>query len=448
MDKDIDKAVELIRRLLKGRVDSFEVFLSSSKGLSVEAKDGKVDALRVTSSRGASIRTIKDGRPGFSFSNVFTEEALKDMADLALSGSLGATVDGYLAFPSPCPPLTAEPLGTVDGAWGKAKDEEKIARAVSMEEEALGFDPRIKRVRKATYGETYVSSRTVNSNGVDADYAGTFFSGSVLAIAEEGKESEMGWDIGMGHGSKDVDCFSIAKGAALKAVEMLGAKPIKTLKCPCVFENTVVVEFIEVLSASFLADSVLKGKSMLAAKVGKKVAASCLNLFDDGLMRGGWASSLYDTEGAPKKKTCLLKEGVCEGFLYDTYWAKRAGKDSTGNAVRGGFKSTPSPGISNLHIERGEKSFDEILKRMDKGLLIKEVMGLHTIDPVSGEFSLGASGLWVEGGKPVYPVRGIAIAGSLLELFSKVEEVGSDVRFIGSVGAPSLLFSEINISGI
>ncbi|HLE09585.1 MAG TPA: DNA gyrase modulator, partial [Thermodesulfobacteriota bacterium] len=111
MDKELDKAVELIRRLLKGRVDSFEVFLSSSKGLSVEAKDGKVDALRVTSSRGASIRTIKDGRPGFSFSNVFTEEALKDMAGLALSGSLGATVDGYLAFPSPCPPPPAEPLG-------------------------------------------------------------------------------------------------------------------------------------------------------------------------------------------------------------------------------------------------------------------------------------------------------------------------------------------------
>ncbi|MBI5560124.1 MAG: TldD/PmbA family protein [Deltaproteobacteria bacterium] len=449
MDKGFDRVVEVITRLCKGRVDSYEVFLSSSQGIAVEAREKKVDALKVSRSEGAAVRTLCKGRPGFGFSNVFAEDALKDMVELTIAGSSGAAEDGYLSFPRPSgPPQIVLPLlDTVDPAFEGVSEVELAGRAISIEEAALSFDPRVKRVRKAAYGETKASARTVNSNGVDVSYDATFFSGSVVAVAEEGGDSQMGWDTGMGHKRADVDCTAIAKGAGERAVSLLGARTLKTLKCPAVFENTVVIEFIDVLSSSFLADMVLKGKSMLAGKRGKKVVSRVLNLTDDGLMRGGWASSLYDCEGVLKKKTPLIREGLCMGFLYDTYWAKREGVLSTGNAARPGWKGVPSVGTSNLSMEEGEKSLAELFSDMGSGLFIREAMGVHTVDPVSGEFSLGASGLWIEGGKPAYPVRGIAIAGTLLDLFSKVEAVGNDMRFLGSTGAPSLLFGEINASG-
>ncbi|MBI5598730.1 MAG: TldD/PmbA family protein [Deltaproteobacteria bacterium] len=451
MKKGFNGTIDVIRGLLKGRADSYEIFLSTSRGLTVEVREGKVDALRVHSASGAGLRTVMDKRPGFGFSSVLTEDALGEMVSLTVSGSTGATADGFVFFPLPSSPVSSAkgPLDTVDPAFDVATEDENIGRALSLEKEALGLDQRVKRVRKASYSESTVSTRTVNSAGVDAAYSGTFFSGSVVAIAEEAGEQQMGWDCGMGHRRADVDCLSIAKAAAQRAVGMLGARPIGTVKCPAVFENTVAIEFLEALSSSFLADNVLKGKSMLADKKGKMAVSPVVSIVDDGLMPGGWSTSLYDCEGVPRQKTFLVKEGVCAGFLYDTYWARRAGIASTGNAQRGGFKGTPSVGISNLYIEKGKKphTSDELLTRMGSGLFITDVMGAHTIDPVSGEFSLGASGFWVEGGRPVHPVRGIAIAGTLLELFSKVEVVGTDTRFLGSTGSPGLLFKEINASG-
>jgi PmbA protein len=139
--------------------------------------------------------------------------------------------------------------------------------------------------------------------------------------------------------------------------------------------------------------------------------------------------------------------GVCEGYLYDSYWAKRDGVTSTGNGARSRYKSMPGVGVTNLYIEKGEKTLDELIGEVSDGLFITELMGVHTVNTVSGDFSVGASGLRIEGGKPCYPVRGMAISGNLMDLFSKVESCGSDLRFIGSIGAPSILFSELEASG-
>ncbi len=450
MEKEFNRAIDVLTGLLEGRVDSYEIYLSAGKGRIVEAKDGKVDAFRVSSSSGVGLRIIVDGRPGFGYSSVLAEDALKAVVETTLSGSIGATADSFLGFPSPAVRHDVSSPGALDvydASFEAASEDELIERALDIEKNAMGFDSRVKRVRKAAYSESMSSARTVNSNGVDTSYVGTFFSGSVVAVAEENGESQMGWDALMGHKRADVDSRLIGQGAAERAVGMLGARPISTVRCPAVFENTVVMELLGALASSFLADNVQKGKSMLIGKRDKKVASAVLNLWDDGLMVGGWATAPHDCEGVPRQKTPLLSGGVCRGYLYDTYWARRGGEGSTGNASRSGFKSVPHVGTSNLYIERGDTSRDDLFKEMGRGLFIRELMGVHTVDPVSGEFSLGASGVWIEGGRPAYPVRGIAIAGTLLDLFSKVEVVGSDMRFIGSVGSPSLLFGEVNASG-
>jgi PmbA protein len=445
-----DNAVETLLRSLKKRADSYEIYLSFDRGLVVEAKDGDVDSFKVRSNSGVGVRTIVRNRPGFAYSTVMTEEALEDMVSKALSGSSGATLDRFLNFPESIEPPVAEaeePPDIFDPFIETIPEKEKIGTAIEVEKSARDFDEKVKTVRGAAYSESIKARRVVNSRGVDRTHSATFFSGSVMAMAENNGDSQMGFDVRLGHKMADVDANKIGNEAARRAVSALGARKIATQKGPAVFENTVVGEFLSALSSSFLSCNVNKGKSMLTGKTGKGVVSRKLNLWDDGLMPGGWASSRFDCEGVPRQRTLLVTGGVCRGFLYDTYWAAREGVSSTGNAVRMGFKGSPTVGASNIYIEKGEAPLEELLKTMDKGLFITEVMGAHTVDRVTGEFSLGAAGFWVEGGKIAYPVRGIAVSGTLLELFKRVEVVGSDMRFIASVGSPSLLFGEVEVSG-
>jgi PmbA protein len=440
------RVIERLKRGLEGRTESFEIYFSTQKGFGVEAKEGAVDALKVRSSAGVGIRTISKGRLGFAYSSVLEDAVLDEMAAKALAGSLEASVDKFLKLPTPGPLRSEEGLGIFDGAYFTVPEEEKIRKAIEIEKAAMS-DARVKRIRKASYSESVTADRVVNSNGVDVSHSATYFTASVTAVAEEKGESQMGWEMGMGHRIDAIDPAWIGKRAARNAVRLLGAREIKTVKCPAIIENTIVCELLESLASSFLGDNVEKGKSMLIGKVGALVASPVLNIFDDGIMNGGWASSAYDAEGTATNRTPLVLEGVCQGFLFDTYWAARAGKASTGNAARGGYKSTPGVGLNNIYIEKGVKSFEDLLKDLGKGLFITELLGVHTINTVSGDFSLGAAGFWVEGGVIVYPVRGMAIAGNLLGLFSKIGACASDLRFMGSIGAPSLLVNEIEASG-
>jgi len=449
IESQSSRVVETVKSLLKGRAGLYEVFFLSDKGISAESQGMSVDALKVRFNAGAGLRVISNGRPGFAFTNLLNEDSVGAMVDTALSGSVETAADGYLGFPSPSEPFCKGDLEIFDISYGSTSEEEKIARAVEIERGARETSGKITRVRKASYQESERTTRVVNSEGVDVTRRATFFSGHVTAIAEEGGEAQMGWEIGLGHKRGALEPYAIGRAAALDALDKLGAREIKTVKCPAVIKNTVVCEFLESLVGSFLADNVCKGKSMLKDRVGELVVSDCLNIYDDGALKGGWASGAFDGEGAPSSRTSIIENGVLGGFLYDSYWAKRLGVRSTGNASRSGYKDLPSVGISNLYMEKAGKgpSLTGLLKRMQRGLFITEVMGVHTINPVTGDFSLGASGRWVEDGGLSYPVKGAAVSGNLLDLFSNVEDTGDDMRFIGAIGAPSIYVNEIEASG-
>lgn len=449
-EKREEETVERLKGLVEGRAEAYEIYFSRSGGLSVEVKDGGVDALKERSTMGVGLRTISGGRLGFAFSSVLDKDALESMAESALVGSREASEDKDLVMSSPAEPsadAASKDLGLTDPDYSAVGEDAKIDLALAVEKAAMGYDKRMRRVRKATYSESLSSRRVVNSNGVDVRASATYFTSSVTAVAGSEDEQQMGWEIYTGHTRDGLDPEKVGRNAARRACDLLGAGKIETTRCPAVIEASVVCELLESLSGSFLADNVAKGKSMLAGKRDKKVVSEALNVWDDGLLPGGWATALFDAEGIPKTTTPLLTGGVLRGYLYDTYWAKRTGEASTGNAVRSGFKTLPTLGLSNLYIEPGGKDLEGLFAEMDKGLYITEVLGVHMINTVSGDFSLGASGYEVEGGRAVRPVRGLAISGNLLELFSRVTECGSDARFIGSIGAPSLLISEVEASG-
>lgn len=443
------RVVETARRLLKGRADVYEVFFSADEGMSAESLGRRVDALKVRFNAGAGLRVMLNGRQGFAFTNVLSEDAVGAMVDTALSASVETAEDKFLGLPSPSEPFCKGELEIFDSSYGSTSEEERIARAVEIEAGARETSGKITRIRKASYQESARTTRVVNSEGVDVIRRATFFTGHVTAIAEEGAEAQMGWEIGLGHKRDSMEPYAIGRAAALDALGKLGAREIKTLKCPAVIEKTVVCELLEALAGSFLADNVYKGKSMLKDRVGEKVVSGCLNILDDGTLKGGWATAPFDGEGAPSSRTPLIEKGVLSGFLYDSYWAGRLGRDSTGNATRPGYKNLPAVGVSNLYMEKAGPGVGlaGLLKRMGRGLFITEVMGVHTINSVTGDFSLGASGQWIEDGELGYPVKGIAVSGNLLGLFSNVEDVADDMRFIGSIGAPSIYINEIEASG-
>lgn len=432
--------------MLTGKADEWEIFYSKQNGISIEAKDGAVESMKASCNKGIGIRTLKDKRLGFSFTTDLSAHAIANIVENAISSGTAVASDEFYALPLPTE-MESKDLGLYDKSVKDTPESRKIERAIFLEKAAMSFDKRIKRVRNAVYGETTLESCLLNSKGVKITDTKTFISASIMAMAEENSDAQMGWEMDFSHFADDIDAAKVGKGAAKRAVSMLGAKEIKSIKCPVVLENSTVVEFLECLAPSFLADNLHKGKSMLKGKKGKKIFSDCITIIDNGILHKGWASSSFDGEGIPRQKTVLAAKGVLEDYLYDTYWANRAGVESTGNSSRGGFKSVPSVGISNVYIENGGSTLDALIKEAGNGIFITGLLGAHTVNTISGDFSLGATGFYIENGSVSYPVRGAAIAGNLMDLFSRVEQVGNDIRFFGGMGAPSLLLYEMDISG-
>jgi len=192
---------------------------------------------------------------------------------------------------------------------------------------------------------------------------------------------------------------------------------------------------------------VQKGKSFLAGKIGQTVAAGNFTLVDDGTSPQGIASFPFDGEGVATQRTVLIDRGILKGFLYDTYTANKANTKSTGNGVRGSFRSLPGVGITNLFVLPGVSRPEQLIKEVSQGLFVTEVMGIHTANPISGDFSVGAAGILIENGELTRPVRSITIAGNLQEFLQGVEGVGEDLRFFGGIGAPTLRVKGLSIAG-
>lgn len=444
--KDIVKIIS--NRLKKYRGVEFEIFFSQKKILSVGIKDGQVDHFRSSREIGLALRVLDKGRLGFSYLFGPNPDSLPLMTDRAVELASQADFDPIYAFPAG-ERLDSADLGLIfDRDLSKIREKEKIEHVKEMENSALNSDSRIKKVRKAEYEEVTSYVSIINSKGLDMEREGTLITMALMALAEDNNYSEMGWESGWTRIYSDIDPIKIGLGAAKRGIGMLGSRQISTRTCPAVLENRVVGDLLGVWSSSFLGENVYKGKSFLKDKIDQIIASSKIQLIDDGLYPRGMGSALFDDEGTPRKKTILVKEGRLLSYLFDSYWSKKTGSKPTGNSFRSQISSPPSTSISNIFISPGTLPLDQLIATMDEGFLINELMGVHMVNPVSGEFSLGASGMWVERGKAVFPVKGVTISGSIHDLFSAVEELGNDLRFFSRVGTPSLFVKQVIISGL
>ena len=435
-----------VERLLKGRgLDGYEIMAGYSRNLSIEVKEGKVDTFKCSNPVGVSVRLLKGQGMGFSFSTSLDDADLGLMIDNALVGAETQTPDPDYNLPGPQRYPVIE--GLFDPDLSAVAESDKIERTLELERLVLAADPRVKRVRKATYGESSFFVHLRNSLGVEGVYDGSSVTSSVVPIAEADGDSQMGWDFGFGARFADIDIARIAAGAVERAVGLLGARKIPTMRCPAVLDNHVATDILEVLAPSFLAENVYKGKSLLAGKVGEQCFASCLRMRDDGILPGGMATTPFDGEGVAQQNTLLVDGGELKGYLYDTLYGRKMGHESTGNAARGGVKGLPHLGVTNFIIENGQTPALRLLEGIERGILLTDVIGMHTANTISGDFSVGAAGFLVENGVIVHPVKEIAISGNIMELFRSIEQVGDDLRIFGAVSSPSLRIASLDVSG-
>jgi PmbA protein len=459
-DEVIDQALSILR---KKSIDGYEIYLDQSSHFDVESKEGRVDTFEVSHSWGMAFRILSRQRFGSSyttFSGVSQVQSQNPLSELEQVIDDAVASAGNTAS-DPCydfaPPLKEPPpsLPIFDETLEGTSEKVKVEKAKELEKTALSVDPkRIQKVRKASYQEVIAHRTLINSNGLQVSYPSTFCSLSVTAVAEEAGGAEVGWEFDASHFQSDLDLKRVGKEASRKALESLGGRKIPSGVYAVLIHRSVASEFLSLLAHSFKSDQIQKGKSLLKGKKGEKCFSPLITIEDDGLHSKGIFTAPIDGEGTPSQRTPLVSQGELSGYLYDRYWANRektssgSTAKSTGNSRRSGIKSPPGIGTSNLVIDPGRLTFSALMSDLHQGVLLEEVMGLHTVDPISGDFSLGCSGKWVDQGKLVHPVKSVAVAGNLFQVFQDVVGTGEDFRFMGGIGSPSLLVRRLKISGI
>lgn len=437
----------IIAGLSREGLDSYEVYTAHSSGLTVEVKDGDIDVFVRREDAGFGLRVSREERPGFAFSTDLSPQVVPDILRQVVHGAAVTDPDPFLGFPLP-PEKDPSELDQFDHDLHGISIDDKIEKARRLETAARSSDPRVKKVRKAAYVETTSRVTIVNHMGLRLSYRKTLVMGSIMVVAEERGNAEVGWDFGFSPFFAGLEVDAIGAMAAKRAVSMLGSRPIKAMVVPVVLPPWVASDFLGVLSSSFMADNLQKGKSMLVERKGEQVFSSQVTIVDDGLYPGGMGSGPFDDEGSLRQRNVLVSDGVVQGFLYDQYTANKENRGSTGNAGRHGIKTPPSVQATNFYVQNGSLDPEDLLSSLPEGLMVTDIIGLHTADAISGDFSVGAAGLWIEGGEVLHPVKGIAISGNLMDVFRHVDGVGADLRFYGQFGAPSLRISAVNIAGL
>jgi PmbA protein len=441
----IKNAERAVQKALQLGAKMAEAYISNSKELVIDLRNGEVETMKLAEDRGMGIRVFTDEKTGFSFTTDLGDAAVDEAIRQALANASCAEPDPHRLLPKPAPSYPEMDL--YDPAIRETTVEHKIEMARIMENEARAFDSRVKIIESSTYQDGEVEVTLFNSHGISLHYPGAYCGMYISLVAGSGEDSQTGFALNYGLRINELDPVSLGKQAAGRAVRMLGARPGSTQQAAVVLEPYVVTGFLGLLAPALSAEAVQKGRSLFAGKVGQKVASDLINVIDDGTLKDGISSAPFDGEGVPTSRTALIQGGVLQCFLHNTYTASKDGVLSTGNGVRGSFKGTPEVGTTNFFIEPGDKTPEQIIGEVGNGFYVTEVMGLHTANPISGDFSFGASGLWIENGRLSRPVRGMAIAGNIMDLIKNVDAVGNDLQFFGSKGAPTIRVSRMSISG-
>lgn len=423
-----------------------EVYLSSSTDRSLARRDGARDGLELAESLGAGVRVIRDGRVGFASAGGADRETLRGLWRRAVEQlPHAAAVPGRgLPKPKPIAPDPAFEASLWDESLFSRPWDALEGRLLAAEAAAAAGGKC--RVLRSEIHEGRHAVVVANTRGALGRERGGSVSVSASASAESGGEIQVGEGYRSARRFDGLDAERAGAEAARRALAGVGARKTRAGRRAILLEPWVTVEFLEVLADLLSAEEVQSGRSLLAGRLGKAVASPLLTLRDDPRLPAGAASALFDDEGVPTRDKALIDRGVLRELFHDTATAAREGGVSNGCAYRGDWSGLPGPSPSNLYFAPGGVSRESLIADTKEGLLIMEVLGTHMMDPVSGEFSVGVSGLEISSGALARPFKGAMLAGNLLDLLSRVDAVADDLLFHGSHGSPTLRISSLDVA--
>jgi PmbA protein len=440
------------RRAVEAAQDSgasdADAWAEESTSRRVRVYAGEVESLSDAGGRGIGVRAFAGPRSGYAYGTDLSEAGVAETARAAREAAELADEDEHEGLPDELGSSPVDGLASPGFADWSTKRVVELAVAVDR---AARAPVGVTQVESSVYSDARGSVALANSRGFAASYDATQAWAYSSAFAGEGADLMTGTGVGMGRDPAALDPEAIGAEAAGRALALVGARQPESRRCPVVLDAFVAASFVGFIGAMLSADAVQRGRSLFAGREGDDVADAVLRLADDGTDPDGAASAPFDGEGTPTRRTGLIEGGRLLGFLYNSRTARRAGRATTGNASRGSYRTPPSVGTTNLIVEPGDRDLAGLVGQAGDGLYVSDVAGLHSgVNPVSGTFSVGASGRLIEGGVLASPVREITIASDLVSMLKSVRSVGSEARWVpfgGSVKAPPILVGEMAISG-
>ena len=450
MSELFDRAMTLLERVGDG--EEMEVFVSRGVETEVQAYGGDIENLSSSASAEIGIRILVDGpqgaRVGTAYAGSLDEEAIAEAMANARDNARFATEDEFVAFARPDGVAPAS-LSLSDPGVAATSMEHKVKMALELEAMVRGGDSRIRQVDAANYSDYVSDAAIVSTTGIAAslERSGAFV--SVEAIASDGEQDQTGWGLSVGRSPGELSLETAAGDAIRRATRMLGAVKPPSFKGVAVFDPRTAATLWSIMGSALSGDAVVRGRSFFAGRLDEEVASPAVTLIDDPTDARHFAASPFDAEGLASRRNELITEGRLRQFVYDTVSGRRAGTASTGNAVRAGVSGSPSAGCRALQLVSGDYDQDEILRRVGNGVFVESLTGVHSgVNPISGDFSVGITGLMIRDGALAEPVREVTIASTLQRMLLDVMMVGSDVQWLpGTAAAQTLAIDGVALSG-
>lgn len=450
MSELLDVAQKIVERAAAG--ERLEVYVARGSETEVRAYQGEVESLTSATTSGVGVRVLVDtpdgARVGFASAGSLADDVVDAVLADARDNARFATPDAMVAFAEP-DGVPAVSLLLEDPALSAVPTDRKIALAIELERAARAGDARVRQIDEASYGDAIVESALASTAGIRSSARRSMSWLSVAAIANGSGRDQTGYASTAARGVDGLDVEATADQAVLRATRLLGASKPGSSRCAIVFDPRVTATLLAVVSSALSGESVTKGRSFFADRVGETVAAPIVTLVDDPTDPRHLSSSQADGEGLACRRNVLIDAGVLKGFVFDTVSARRAGTTSTGSAVRGGYAGTPSAGCRALALAPGTLDFEGVLAEVGDGVYVQSVTGVHSgVNTISGDFSVGAEGLRITGGALGEPLREMTVASTLQRLLLDVSAIGADVEWLpGLAAGQTLAIRDAALSG-
>jgi PmbA protein len=453
-DLDLETlTADVVALAMKAGASDAEAVAREGDEFSVNVRMGQVETLKDSGSRGLGLRVFLGKRSASASTSDLTAEGIRQLVDGALALAKVTEEDTFSGLPErgefgSLPDdlhLYHEDVYSLSGA-------ERIEWARRAEAAALAADPRITNSDGGSFDAATGRKVLANSRGFHGGYRTSYagVSAAPLAVDVNGSMQRDGWWSSARRLADLESPEAIGAEAARRTLRRLGARRVATQRVPIVFAPEVARTLIGSLFEAASGDAIWRSASFLAGKLGEQIAVPTLTLIDDNTMllptgMGGFGTSPFDGEGLPSRCTVVVENGVLRSYLLNTYTARKLGMKSTHNASRG-LAGTPGIGCGNLYIEPGARTQDQIIGDVHAGLYVTSLMGFG-VNVVTGDYSRGATGLWIENGALTHAVEEVTIAGNLAEMLLHITEIGSDLEFRGAVASPTLRIDGMTIAG-